>query len=637
MIDTLIVVKNNHYGLTKDGELLAKALAEAGVDTKVVGIRDRPIADRLSGARRARRVIHIERVFPQWLSAGETNILVPNQERFPRRHLGRLRGIDLVLAKTGEAVGAFAGRGAPVEYLGFTSEDRLDRDVPKNWNRVLHLAGGSTLKGTEEVLALWELHPEWPELVLVQKRRNAPRSVPANVRLIKGYVPDGELRRLQNECGIHLCPSRSEGWGHNLVEGLACGAVVIATDAPPMNEHISPQCGVLVPADRTQRRHVGVSHFVSKSGLEQAIQSVFDMPTERKAELGARARRRFEEIGDAFPEKVTHLLAGSRLSGANGPAGDPQPPRPSRHAVKSTGGYWLNRPARRYLARMYCLLRYGWANAHAEEWWPNLALKPPVDGEAGEIRYRGRLIAPLLPYPASGGMDEIVIVGTGPSLGGQAKERIPIENALLLNGAVHLIAAAGPGPLGVVIEDERFVWRNLSAIVERVPPGAPCYFSTSTIRALCETEPEWLARQAIHHLDFVHRPYGMRRPDGAALRKLPFLRWSGNGKAAISLSPRAGLMPAGSVAVSAAQLALSLAPSRIGFAGVDLTNTDQPRFYETAGSRAMSRIGAASDRILATLRVFRDECDRQGIALENYSPTSRLAEIGVPYVPRLEK
>ena len=87
MIDTLIVVKNNHYGLTRDAELLADAIREFGVSVEVVGISERKLVDRLVGRKLARRAVHIERVFPQWLSAAQENFLIPNQERFPRRHL----------------------------------------------------------------------------------------------------------------------------------------------------------------------------------------------------------------------------------------------------------------------------------------------------------------------------------------------------------------------------------------------------------------------------------------------------------------------------------------------------------------------------------------------------------------------
>ncbi|MEQ1943989.1 glycosyltransferase [Mesorhizobium sp. VNQ89] len=308
MIDTLIVVKDNSYGLTRDAELLATALAEAGIAAEIAGIADRSPMDWLLRRKRARRIIHIERVFPRWTNAGEANILVPNQERFPHRHLRRLRGIDLILAKTREAARSFEGRGAPVDYLGFTSEDRLDSAVQRDWGRVLHLAGGSTLKGTEDVLALWERHPEWPELLLVQKRENAPANVPTNVRLIDGYMSDAELRRLQNECGIHLCPSRSEGWGHNIVEGLSCGALVIATDAPPMNEHVSAEFGLLVAANRQEPRHLGTNYYVDVSVLERAIGSAIAMPQEHKVARGALARDRFVAIDRDFSAAVRRLL-----------------------------------------------------------------------------------------------------------------------------------------------------------------------------------------------------------------------------------------------------------------------------------------------------------------------------------------
>jgi len=294
-----------------------------------------------------------------------------------------------------------------------------------------------------------------------------------------------------------------------------------------------------------------------------------------------------------------------------------------------------NRPPRRYFARLASLLRYGPGGAHAEEWWPSLSLTLPVSG-SGEIRYRGDRVAPLLPYPAPGDLDEIVVVGSGPSLASQDTSKIPVDRALLLNGAIHLLAPGGPKPLGLVIEDERFVWRHADMIASRVPEGTDCYLSTSVILALCETKPGWLAGQKIHHLDFLHRPYGRRKRSKTDLRQLDHLRWSSDGGVAISLLPPAGLMPGGSVAATGAQLALYLSPARIGLAGIDLTDTKQPRFYETAGDQAMSRIDAARPRILATFALIAQECAQRGIVLENYSSVSKLADIGVAYAPRLE-
>ena len=312
MIDTLIVVKDNNYGLTRDASLLASAIRDAGVEAEIAKISDRSLIDHLFKRRRARRIIHLERIFPRWLSAGEENLVVPNQERFPERHVGRLRRIDAVLAKTIEASVAFAGYGVSVEHLGFSSQDRFDPSVKKNWNRFLHLAGGSTLKGTEDVLSLWHEHPEWPELVLVQKQENAPRHVPENVKLVTGYLSDADLRRFQNECGIHLCPSRSEGWGHNIVEGLSCSALLIATDGAPMNEHVRSQFGLLVKAASTAKRHLGTNYFVDRNALAAAIETAIATPWSRKAAMGELARRRFVDIDRGFRENVGALL------GANG-------------------------------------------------------------------------------------------------------------------------------------------------------------------------------------------------------------------------------------------------------------------------------------------------------------------------------
>jgi glycosyltransferase involved in cell wall biosynthesis len=307
--DWLLVARSNNYGLTRDAEILAKAIHSAGGSSAFAETRQRTLMDRLLRRRRSKHVLHIERAFPRWFSAARENWLVPNQERFPRRHIGRLQRIDRVLAKTRHAEGIFADLGVPVTYLGFTSEDRFDGSVRKNWKRFFHLAGGSTLKGTEDVLALWEAHPEWPELVLVQKKANAPARVSANVTLISGFIDDDQLRRLQNECGIHLCPSRAEGWGHHILEAMSTAAVVVVTDAPPMNEHVDEECGILVAAGRSEPRHLGTNYFVDRKALESAIDGLISMPDAGKASIGETARRRYQSIDRSFLERAREIFA----------------------------------------------------------------------------------------------------------------------------------------------------------------------------------------------------------------------------------------------------------------------------------------------------------------------------------------
>jgi hypothetical protein len=306
---TLILGKSNSYGLTRDAEILQHAIAEAGGQADYATIKQRSWWQRLVRAKRAKRIIHLERAFPGWFgAASDETLLVPNQERFPRRQIGRLRHVSRVLAKTRHGGAVFSALGVPTTYLGFSSPDRHMSGVEKDFGRFFHLAGGSTLKGTEEVLALWARHPEWPELYLVQKQANAAGAVPKNVNLISGYMDDKALQVLQNGCGVHLCPSRAEGWGHHLIEGLSVGAVVVTTDAPPMNEHVDASCGVLVPFKRSEPRHLGTNFYVDPAALEAAIERIIAMPDAEKRALGEAARRRYEAIDAGFRQRVRDLL-----------------------------------------------------------------------------------------------------------------------------------------------------------------------------------------------------------------------------------------------------------------------------------------------------------------------------------------
>ena len=133
--DVAIVGRHNRYGLSRDAEILRQALECLGIQAAALDKRKRSLIDRLRRREVAELVIHLERVHPAWLGAASRHVLIPNQERFPKRHLRRLRQVDRVLAKTQHAREIFAGLGMKSTCLGFISPDRYDPTVPRDWKR----------------------------------------------------------------------------------------------------------------------------------------------------------------------------------------------------------------------------------------------------------------------------------------------------------------------------------------------------------------------------------------------------------------------------------------------------------------------------------------------------------------------
>jgi hypothetical protein len=209
-----------------------------------------------------------------------------------------------VFALTHHAVPIFERLGKSVDYVGFTSEDRIDRAVLRE-RAFFHLAGRSSNKGTEALLALWRQHPHWPMLTVVQNPRAAKRGAPAaNIRHLIDYLDDAALKRLQNAHRFHLCPSETEGFGHYLVEAMSIGAVTLTVDAAPMNEMVTPERGVRVVVARTGTQNLAVTNFFDENAMAAAIERVMALDDAELDRLGAAARAWFEANDRQFRERI---------------------------------------------------------------------------------------------------------------------------------------------------------------------------------------------------------------------------------------------------------------------------------------------------------------------------------------------
>ncbi|MDO8648793.1 MAG: glycosyltransferase family 1 protein [Candidatus Peregrinibacteria bacterium] len=62
-----------------------------------------------------------------------------------------------------------------------------------------------------------------------------------------GLVPQGELHRLMRRATMFVFPSMCEACPHTLLEGMACGVPIAASDAPPMPELCGPAAAYFDP------------------------------------------------------------------------------------------------------------------------------------------------------------------------------------------------------------------------------------------------------------------------------------------------------------------------------------------------------------------------------------------------------
>lgn len=319
MPEIRVVSRDNGVGLSRDLQLIAEVLRAGGATVETVGFGSSQLGNRARElalwTQRALRgpapvQLFVERVYGRCLSLARRNLLMPNPEWFLPKWQPLLPRFERVLCKTRHAETIFAALGCNTEFTGFTSADRLDPAVPRE-RAFFHLAGRSSAKGTEAVLAAWRKHPQWPRLTIVQHPRLARPGPPAaNIEHRVEYVDDAELRRLQNAHRFHLCPSEAEGFGHYLVEALGIGAVVLATDAAPMNELVTEQRGLLLPVADTRREGLVERALVDVAGIQAVVEQALALGDEDCARLGAAAREFFLDNDRAFRAR---LVAACRL------------------------------------------------------------------------------------------------------------------------------------------------------------------------------------------------------------------------------------------------------------------------------------------------------------------------------------
>jgi hypothetical protein len=86
----------------------------------------------------------------------------------------------------------------------------------------------------------------------------------------------------------------TEGFGHIINEGRICSAIVITTNAAPMNELITKECGILVqPYKEGVKRNGTKIYEIHPDHLRNAVMCFMNLPLEHRIILGDRAHKKY--------------------------------------------------------------------------------------------------------------------------------------------------------------------------------------------------------------------------------------------------------------------------------------------------------------------------------------------------------
>lgn len=296
-----LLSRDNGVGLSLDAALLTEMFESAGHE---VGFHDWQSTE----MPRADVAFHLELVSRNLAQFADKNIAILNLEWYPREWMKYLPAFDQIWAKSGYALRFCRNRGGKnVQLTGFLGLDLHDPDVKREL-KCMHLRGRSGMKGTEQVIEAWATHDDLPPLTIISKDPlNIPEWARDRVTVIES-PSDEERNRLMNEAEIHVCPSIAEGWGHYITEAMSVGAVVVTTDASPMNEHIRPEWGYLVGVTRTRDHHQAILTYTTPSLIAEAVRRAAALAPERRREVGRTARERFLTRNAEFREIALRLV-----------------------------------------------------------------------------------------------------------------------------------------------------------------------------------------------------------------------------------------------------------------------------------------------------------------------------------------
>jgi len=310
---------NNATGLLQDAALLR------GLLTIVFGekVNIFKVPHHMPQCSEAEVNIFIEIVNPSLFVYAARNIWIPNHEWTYRSWQPYLKMVDEIWVKTHEAEEIFSQMSSNVRYIGWTSIDQ-SMSEKKNYSKAIVLVGKNVFRMPKQLLRAYariqkedsQFYKKLPELNIPYDAERlvvySPPEIADKVKLMPKVLKEGEYSELLKECGLAVCVSGSEGFGHAINEAMSSGCNLMLSPIKPFRELTEDSRAVLWMAELESIPHpdcFGTILDVSLESIIASLKTYVDRNVREKQEISKEMRRQYEDRHEVFVEGMKRFLS----------------------------------------------------------------------------------------------------------------------------------------------------------------------------------------------------------------------------------------------------------------------------------------------------------------------------------------
>ena len=262
----------------------------------------------------------IEVISPGLFTYAAKNIWIPNPEWTYKTWEPYTKMVDEIWVKTHEAEKLFADWGITTRYVGWTSIDKVQPEK-KNYHKAIVPVGKNIWRNPKPIIQAYmrmyqqkpDMYRALPELHIVHSPDAValppiPEPYQGKIKLHSEVLSERDYDDLLQECGLCVCMSAAEGFGHAVNEAMSTGSIVMLSPIDAFRELSDDAIWVSNSKVTPHPQCLGNLEDVDVESLVEALEMYSTGGLSWKRQTGGLSRATYEARHQAFVKRMEEIL-----------------------------------------------------------------------------------------------------------------------------------------------------------------------------------------------------------------------------------------------------------------------------------------------------------------------------------------